>query len=128
MSMAHGNDGLVYSESTQIGNVQSWSYDESVDVVDGSGMGDTSKSYYTGINDGSGSVTLNWDPGDTGQDDIVIGASLTLNLYPEGEVATDTYYGGTAVIESINRGGVKEGGMVTMTFGFRGKLAEQVVS
>jgi hypothetical protein len=90
MATAHGNDGKVYSGSNQIGHVQSWTYDETVDAVDGSGMGDTSRDWKTGINDGAGSVVLNWNPADTGQGDISIGASVEVKLYPEGNVSGDT--------------------------------------
>ena len=128
MAMAHGNDGKVYDDATQIGHVQSWTYDENIDVVDGSGMGDTSRSYYTGINDGNGTVVMNWNPADAGQPNIDIGYSMTLKLYPEGNASADTYWSGTAVVESISWGGAKEGGMVSMSFSFRGKLTEAVVT
>ena len=46
----------------------------------------------------TGSATLNWDETDAGQVAANVGASITLEVYPEGATSGDTYYTGTAFV------------------------------
>jgi hypothetical protein len=39
----------------------------------------------------------------TGQGALTIGASVTLNVYPEGDASGDTYYTGTAIVTGVTR-------------------------
>jgi len=90
-------------------------------------MGDTEVTVKpSGIVAGGGTVECLWDGSDTsGQEAMTVGASVTLNLYPEGDVASDVYYGGTAIITQM---GVSSSvnGMVMRPFTFRGRLARAV--
>ena len=77
------------------------------------------KTYKTTLSDSTGTIDCFWDETDTtGQGAMTIGASVTLNLYPEGADSGDTYYTGTALITSI---GVSQAhdGLVERSFGFQ---------
>ena len=52
----------------------------------------------------SGSIDVFWDETDTsGQGALTIGSEVTLNVYPEGDTAGDTYYTGTAIVTGVSR-------------------------
>lgn len=129
MSAHHGNEGNVQLGANAVAEVQSWDYEEEdVDVQDVASMGDTEVTHFlSGIKRGSGSIECLWDETDTnGQETLDVGASVTLNLYPEGDASTDVYFGGTAKITNVRRGASVRG-MVTVSFSFVGVLAQQTV-
>jgi len=124
----HGNEGTVKVATDAIAEVMDWSYEETVDLAEKTAMGDTNKTYLPGHVDGGGSISCNWDETDTnGQGALTIGASVTLNLYPEGAATGDSYYTGTALVESVSHEGAKDD-IVKSTFSFKGVLALTVVS
>ena len=55
----------------------------------------------------------------TGQGAMTNGASVALDLFPEGADSGDTYFSGTAIITSISRANAM-GAMVTASFSFQG--------
>ena len=129
MAKTHGNEGTVKLTTNQVSETQGWTYEEGdVDVQEPASMGDTEVTVKaSGIKAGGGTVECLWDASDTnGQEAMTVGASVTLNLYPEGDVSADVYYGGTAIITSLSRGSNVRG-MVTVAFTFRGVLARAVV-
>lgn len=127
MATHHGNEGAVYIGANAIAEVTAWSYSESIDLVEDSAIGDTTKTYKTGLKDGSGSVTCHWDETDTsGQLAATVGASITLNLYPEGNTSGDAYYTGTVIVESVEVSG-DMGSIVGRTIGFKGALTAATV-
>lgn len=130
MAAHHGNEGEVKVGTTAVACVQSWSYEESDPAMaDTWCMGDTEVTHLaSGAVQGSGSVSCYWSESDAGgQDALTLGATVTLNLYPEGDSATNRYYTGDVVIESVSRSGSK-GDITTAEFGFRGVLTQGTVS
>jgi hypothetical protein len=66
-------------------------------------MGDTARTYLPSLTTFTGSIDVLWDEtNSTGQGALTIGASVTLNLYPEGASTGDTYYTGTAIVTGRN--------------------------
>lgn len=127
MAAHHGNEGTVKVSTNEVAEVQDWSYEDTVDLVEKSAMGDTTKSYLAGLKDGSGSVSCLWDETDTtGQGALVVGASVVLNLYPEGAATGATYKTGTVVVESVSVEGAKDD-IVKQSFSFKGAMADAVV-
>ena len=82
-------------------------------------MGDTDRSYKVGLKSFTGTASLFFDETDTAQGNLDAGASITLNVYPEGAASGDTYYSGTALVtgRSINS---SFDGMVEMEISFQG--------
>ena len=99
MATHAGSEGTVKSGANAVAEVRSFTLEESADTIEDTTMGDTSRTYITGLKTFSGSVDCFWDETDTdGQVSFAIGASVTLNVYPEGSTTGDTYYSGSAIV------------------------------
>ncbi len=119
MATHHGKEGSVKIGSNVLAEIKSFSLDETAETVADTAMGDTAASYLVGLTDGSGSIECHWDETDTnGQVAMTAGASVTLNLYPEGAGAGDTYATMTALITSVGVS-VDMGDIVGRSFGFQ---------
>ena len=92
-------------------------------------MGDSAKSYLSGMTDGGGSIECLFDPDDsTGQGAFIVDTNVELNLYPEGETSGDVSFTGTQIrVSSIEWTGNKDG-VPTAHFTFKGKLTKGSVS
>ena len=94
-----GKEGTVQVGSNAIAEIRGFSIDETIDVVEDTSMGDSSKSYLASIKDFSGSVDVLYDETDTnGQTALSLGASVTLNFAPEGTASGDVKLTGTAIV------------------------------
>lgn len=115
-----GASGTIKIGTDAIAEVRSWSLEEQADTIDCSIIGTSAKIYKAGQTGWSGSLTCYWDETDTnGQMTLVIGASIALELYPEGSESTDTYYTGDVYITGVSRSGAHDG-MVEATYSFQG--------
>ena len=103
MATHTGSAGVVKVGANTVAEVRNWSLDQSQDTVETTKLGDTVKTFKTTLSASSGTVDCFWDETDTtGQGAMTIGATVTLNLYPEGADSGDTaYYSGSAIINSI---------------------------
>jgi len=123
MATKWGVDGVVKLGANTIGEMQRFEIEETVSPIVDSAMGDTWETHIpaSGIKSWSANCDVHWDEGDTnGQLAATLGASLTLNLYPEGSTTGDVYYTGTA---SVVRRGItveKDGRTIEMGIEFRG--------
>ena len=132
MAVHHGSEGLVKIGSNSLVSVTSWSYDQSADTTEVTALGDTEKSYKTGLQDGSGSLDCYWDETDTNgqlalEDAMANDTAITLNIYPEGSDSGDTYYSGTVKIESLSMSGSTTD-IVTASFSYKGFLDRSTVA
>ena len=83
-------------------------------------MTDTARTHAVTLTSFSGSLDCFWDETDTnGQGALTNGASVTLNLYPEGDTNGDTYYSGTALVTGVSRSASFDG-MVEATISVQG--------
>ena len=99
MAVHTGREGTVKVGANTIAEIRSFSIEESHDAIEKTAMGDSYRSFSTGLLSWSGSIECWWDETDTnGQGALDVGASVTLNLYPEGATTGDIYYSGTALI------------------------------
>ena len=119
MAVHKGSEGYVKVGANTVAEVRDWSLSESADTIETSSMGDTARSYVTGLTSASGSISVHWDETDsTGQGAMTVGSSVTLNLYPEGADTGDTYATMTAI---ITEAGVSSSfdGLVEASFSFQ---------
>ena len=94
-----GKEGTVQVGSNAIAEIRSFSIDESIDVVEDTSMGDSSKTYKATIKDFSGSVDVLYDDTDTnGQTALSVGSSVTLNFAPEGITSGKVKLSGDAIV------------------------------
>ena len=99
MATHTGSEGTVKVGSNAIAEIRSFSIEETADTLEDTTMGDTARTYKSSLTSFSGSVDVLWDETDSsGQGALTIGASVTLNLYPEGDAASDTYLTGSAIV------------------------------
>lgn len=123
MATHKGSEGLVKVGANTIAEVTAFSIEHTADMIEDTQLSDTDKTFVADKNSWSGSIECHWDETDsTGQGAMTAGASVTLNLYPEGDTSGDTYYTGTALITSISRSN-GEGSTVTASFSFQGSGA-----
>lgn len=99
MATHTGSEGTVKVGSNAIAEIRSFSIEEQADTLEDTTMGDTARTYKSSLTSFSGSVDVLWDETDSsGQGALTIGAEVTLNLYPEGDAAGDTYLTGSAIV------------------------------
>lgn len=114
MANHHGSEGAVYVGANAVAELNDWSVTERADFAEDSNLSDTARTYNAqAITSWQGEMTCFWDETDTnGQEALSIGASVTLNLYPEGNSTGDAYYTGTVLITevgvAVQRGAVTE--------------------
>ena len=81
-----GSEGKVFIGTDQVAEVKSWSMEVTSDTVDASIIGTQWRKNQATIKGWSGSFDAFWDETDTeGQGALAAGATVTLNLYPEGD-------------------------------------------
>jgi hypothetical protein len=98
MATHAGSEGVVFSGSNQVNEVRSYTISETGETLEDTSMGDAARTYIASLKTFTGSLDVFWDETDTGQGDLDIGSTITLNLYPEGNTSGDTYYTGSAIV------------------------------
>jgi predicted secreted protein len=120
MATHAGSEGKVYAGSNQVAEIKSWSLEVTSDMTDASIIGTQWRKNQATIKGWSGSFDGFWDETDTlGQGALSAGATVTLNLYPEGDTTGDTYWTGDAIITSISYNASFDG-IVEASFSFTG--------
>ena len=119
MATHTGSAGTVKVGSNAVAELKSWTLDQTQDTVETTKLGDTVKTYSATQSSSSGTMDCFWDETDTnGQVACTIGATVTLNLYPEGATSGDTYYTGSAIITSVGVAQTHDG-IVERSIGFQ---------
>lgn len=121
MANHHGSEGAVYVGSNAVAELNDFSVNESAEFAEDTNLSDTAKTFNaTAITSWSGSANAFWDETDTtGQEALTVGASVTLNLYFEGNGTGATYATGTGLVTEVGVSSQK-GGIVERSFGFQG--------
>jgi lipopolysaccharide biosynthesis protein len=123
MATHWGNEGVVKIGAATVAEVTAFNFKESVSPVDDTSMGDSYKTHIagSGIKQWSGSLTAHWDETDaTGQVALTVGASVTLNLYPEGATTGDIFWSGLVSITDRSQDQKMDGSTITAEFEFMG--------
>jgi hypothetical protein len=124
-----GTSGVVKVGANAVAEVTGFTIDETNDTVEDTTLTDTAKSYIALRKDATGTIECHWDETDTtGQGALTVGASVTLNLYPEGADAADTYYTGTALVTGVSQNVSLDGVIArTITVQFSGGVSTTTV-
>ena len=118
-----GVEGTVKVGANAIAEIRTWSITHTADVIEDTTQNDSAKTFKSGLTSWTGSLTCFWDETDTtGQGALTAGASVTLNLYPEGASSGDMYFSGSAIVTSVGVS-VPTNGMIEQTFAFQGSGA-----
>lgn len=103
MANHKGSEGTVHVGTDAVAEIRTWSLESTADTIEDSVMGETVRSYQTGLLSWSASIDAYWDETDTAQIALLVaGASVSLKLYPEGTTSSSTYYHGTALVTSVS--------------------------
>ena len=128
MATHTGSQGTVKVGSNAVAELKSWTLDQSQDTVETTKLGDTTKTFSITQSSSSGTMDCFWDETDSsGQGAMTIGATVTLNLYPEGATSGDTYYSGSAIINSVGVAQAHDG-IVERAFGFQVSCAVTIAT
>jgi hypothetical protein len=126
MATHWGYEGLVRVGASTVAEVTEFEFTQSVAIVEDTSMGDPWKTHIagSGIKEWSGSLTCHWDETDTnGQEALSLGASVTLNLYPEGNQSGDKFWTGLASITEVTVTTKMDGETIKRSFNFQGNGA-----
>ena len=122
MATHKGSEGTIKVGSNAVAELLSYSITESVDLIETTNITDAARLYTTGKTSWGGEISTNWVEGDTAQSALTMGASVTLNVYPEGATGGDTYYTGTAIVTGLDKSADGEG-LVTNSISVTGSGA-----
>lgn len=130
MATFSGSDGVILVGTNQVAEVRSYSIDETMDTLEDTSMGDTSRTYKTSLKSFSGSADVFFDDTDTsGQGALTVGTSATLNIQMEGNTSGDHKLSGTVLVTgrtiTASFDGLVE---ASITFQGTGALTESTVS
>lgn len=99
MATFSGSDGVVLVGTDQVAEIRSYSIDETMDTLEDTAMGDSSRTYKTSLKQFSGSADVLFDDTDSsGQGALTVGSSVTLNVQMEGNTAGDHKFSGTVLV------------------------------
>ena len=114
-----------------VGGVQEWTLSEESEEIDASEIGTCTKATIAGATTRSLSLSGFWNAADAGQGDLVVGAIVDFELYPEGTGSTSTFYStgaGGATVTSIEKsGGVDSLVTFSASLSINGALTTSVV-
>ena len=102
MATHTGSEGLIKVSTTTIGELRSYTLEQTSDTIEDSSMGDASRTYKTGLKGFSGSASLFFDELDAGQILIVVGSEIAIKVFPEGASSGDKFYEGNAIVTGYN--------------------------
>lgn len=120
MAIAKGSSGVVKiaihdGSVAAVGEIRSFSIDETADTLDVTTMGATAKSYLNSLTDGTMTVDALWDSEDAQQLLFDVGAHIDFEIHPEG-VGTGKMYTGEAFVTTKTVSGSYDG-IVEASFG-----------
>ena len=102
MATHTGSEGVIKISSTVIGELRSYTLENTSDTIEDTSMGDASRTYKVGLKGFSGSASLFFDEADAGQLLIVVGTQIAIKVFPEGASSGDKFYEGDAVVTAYN--------------------------
>lgn len=119
MATLVGKDGVVKIGSNTIGEIRTYSLEQTMDVIEDSSIGDTDRTYTSGLKSFSGSMDVYFDDTDTGQLDVQVGDTGTIAVQVEGDTSGDHQLSGSIIVtgRTIN---ASFDGMVEASVSFQG--------
>jgi predicted secreted protein len=125
MAVLSGENGTVKygsdsgGASTAIANVRSWTVDHTKDVIETSKMGDSSRSYISGLHSFTGSMEVIYDDSETGTAvfDTANDSTLHVEFFPT--TTGGQKYEGDVIVTSVSRTASFDD-LITATVSFQG--------
>ena len=98
MATFAGKDGIVKIGSNAIGEIRSYSIEQTMDTIGDSSMGDTDRTYVASLKSFSGSMDVYFDETDTGQLDVQVGDTGSISVLMEGDTSGDHSLSGSILV------------------------------
>jgi len=128
MATYRGYLGIIKAVTTagslaNVGEVKSWSLEEVAEVLEDTSIGDADKTFVAGMKDWTCSLEAHYDAADVAQEDLIVGATVDLELRPEGSTAGKTKITCTGIVTRarVNNEGVA--GIVSYSVDIEGNSA-----
>ena len=83
MATHTGSEGVIKIGSTVLGELRSYTLEQTSDTIEDTSLGDSSRTFKTGLKGFSGSASLFFDEADAGQLLVTAGSAITINLSQE---------------------------------------------
>ena len=131
MATYKGQDGVFQAITTggtlaSTNNLKSWSIEEATDSIETTVMGDTSKTFTTGIKSWTASCEVLYDLSNAVQADLVIGETVDIKIWPNTVSQTESF-AGTGIVTATSQSGAL-GDMVNSSITVQGTGALTVVA
>ncbi len=131
MATYKGQDGVFQAITTggtlaSTNNLKSWSIEEATDSIETTVMGDTSKTFTTGIKSWTASCEVLYDLSNAVQADLVIGETVDIKIFPNTSSQTESF-AGTGIVTATSQSGAL-GDMVNSSITVQGTGALTVVA
>jgi predicted secreted protein len=98
MATFAGKDGIVKIGSNAIGEIRSYSIEQTMDTIEDSTMGDGDRTYVASLKSFSGSLDCYFDEADSGQTDFQVGDTGTISVLMEGDTSGDHSLSGSILV------------------------------
>lgn len=120
MATVTGTSGVVKialsgGSVAQVGEVRSFTFDETSDTIESTILGNTSRNYKGGLKDATLSLECFWDRSDTQQLALDSGAVIDFEVNPSGTGTGEKKYTGSGVVTSKSLNNTIDG-LVEATF------------
>jgi len=83
-----------------VGEVRTFSIETSADTIEDSVMGDTARTYLSGLESSTVSIECYWDDSDAQQLVLDSRADVDFEIYPTGTATGEKYYSGGGIVTS----------------------------
>ena len=122
MAQIVGKNGVIKSGSTAIGEIRSFSIDETCDTSETTSMGDSARTFSATLTSFSGSIDAYLDFADSGQDTLTLGSQLTANFFPDGDTSGNVKLTGSIIVTGVSKSEAMDG-IAEVSFSFQGSGA-----
>lgn len=103
MATFSGSAGVVKAGGNAIGEIRSFTVDQTGDTVEDTAMGDTTRSFKATLNTFTASIDALFDDTDTAQTAMTIGSSLAFLFQPEGSGSGAYQLSGSGIVTGISQ-------------------------
>lgn len=102
MARYKGHEGSVSAGGSDVGEVESFDLEDSVNELDANVMGSDWTDVEAGQRSMSGTINVLRDPADTGQTAMVAGTTAAMLFYPESNTTGMTEIGGDFLVTGVS--------------------------
>ena len=103
MATFKGSEGVVKAGGNTIGEIRSFSVEQSSDVIEDTKMGDSARTFKPSLTQFTASVEALFDDTDTAQTSMTIGSELAFLFQPEGSGSGAYQLSGTGIVTGISQ-------------------------